>query len=343
MRRRLPAMTPRRLEQLPPGVAACLERQEGVITRRQVLDDDGDSALVRRRLRGGDWIRKYPGVYLTHTGPASWMQRAWLGVLGAAPAVLCHRSAVAAAGGTVDGIRFDDGPIHVAVDVHRNLSEHPKPPDDERVVVHYVANLQGQALWDTHPPRIRPEYAVLDVAGRARTDHRAIARLAESVQAGITTAARLLEVLEARHNYRRQHFLAAVLADIRDGTHSVLEHRYLTDVERAHGLPTAARQARTTVGRKGRRDADYQEFGVIVELDGRLGHDDATARDRDLERDLDALVGAAKVTARIGSGQVFDRACVTAEKVARLLAKGGWTGTPTRCSRKCPLTWTPPG
>lgn len=51
------------------------------------------------------------------------------------------------------------------------------------------------------------------------------------------------------------------------------------------------------VGRPGFRDALYSPYR----------HDDAAARDRDMERDLDALVGAAGVTARIGSGQVYDR------------------------------------
>ena len=55
-----------------------------------------------------------------------------------------------------------------------------------------------------------------------------------------------------------------------------------------------------------------------------------TARDRDLERDLFAVVGGA-TTGRVGWGQVFDRPCVTAELVGILLTQRGWTGTLKRC------------
>ncbi|WP_075052015.1 hypothetical protein [Gordonia malaquae] len=48
-------------------------------------------------------------------------------------------------------------------------------------------------------------------------------------------------------------------------------------VERAHGLPAPLRQAPTGVGRPGFRDLDYPEWGVVVELDGRLGHADAVS------------------------------------------------------------------
>ncbi|WP_227467205.1 hypothetical protein [Nocardioides lijunqiniae] len=80
------------------------------------------------------------------------------------------------------------------------------------------------------------------------------------------------------------------------------------------------------------RDVDYG--GVVVELDGRLFHDSTEARDRDLERDLDAATyGAA--TVRLGYAQVFGRGCSTAVKVARVLQRHGWPGAVTRCG-SCP-------
>ena len=68
--------------------------------------------------------------------------------------------------------------------------------------------------------------------------------------------------------------------------------------------------------------------------DGRLNHDGASARDRDMERDLDAAIES-EHTVRIGYGQVFDRACTTAAKIGRLLDLRGWDGAVSRCSR-CP-------
>ncbi|MBV6727853.1 hypothetical protein [Nocardioides daeguensis] len=130
--------------------------------------------------------------------------------------------------------------------------------------------------------------------------------------------------------------MAAVLADVTDGTCSVLEHAYLARVERAHGLPRGLRQVESRDGRGRRmfRDVVYggqrPPWRQIVELDGRLGHDSAAARDRDLERDLDAALGDT-ATVRLGYGQVLDRPCSTAAKVARVLQLRGWSGQPTTC------------
>ena len=54
----------------------------------------------------------------------------------------------------------------------------------------------------------------------------------------------------------------------------MLEFRYHRDVERAHGLPESSRQVPFTRpdGRRGFRDRVYTEYGVVVELDGRLAH-----------------------------------------------------------------------
>jgi hypothetical protein len=115
----------------------------------------------------------------------------------------------------------------------------------------------------------------------------------------------------------------------------VLEHGYLTRVERPHGLPTARRQVRESLSGTVYRDVTYDDFGRVVELDGRLGHDRVEDRDRDLDRDLDvAVVGRASV--RLGWGQVFRRPCRTAKSIGRWLQAGGWTGRPFRCP-ECPV------
>ena len=126
-----------------------------------------------------------------------------------------------------------------------------------------------------------------------------------------------------------------MLSDIRDGTHSVLEHGYLHRVERAHALPTGTRQlAELTSTGKVYRDVAYEQFGVYVELDGRATHGTAQAHDRDLDRDLTAVEDA-KVTLRLGWRQVFGDECSTATRVAAVLAKRGWPGAPQRCP-ECP-------
>ena len=126
-----------------------------------------------------------------------------------------------------------------------------------------------------------------------------------------------------------------MLADVAEGACSVLEHAYLVKVERAHGLPRGCRQARATasVGVV-YRDVTYAE--VDLELDGHLYHDSVEQRDRDLDRDLDAAVRS-RTTIRSGYGQVFERPCRTAARIAVVLRSRGWTGTPVPCGPMCPL------
>ncbi|MBM7365551.1 hypothetical protein [Gordonia hydrophobica] len=268
-------------------------------------------------------------MYVTHTGHLTRRQREWAIVLALAPAALSHESAIIAAGGSELG--WDAKPLQVVVSADRHLV---RPPG---VGLHYSSFYDERVLPHTSPPRVRLEHAVLDVAGEAGTEFEAVACLSGVVQARLTTADRLLEVLAARSRTGRRTFLERVLIDVRDGACSVLERSYLTDVERAHGLPTSIRQSATGVGRRGFRDVEYPEWRLIVELDGRLNHDSATARDADMERDLDAAVFARKSSIRLGWGQVIDRSCRTAGKVGVVLNNLGWDGSAMPCGKTCAL------
>ena len=96
------------------------------------------------------------------------------------------------------------------------------------------------------------------------------------------------------------------------------------------------RQPRSTVGPTRYRDVLYPEYGQAFELDSPLFHDSADARDADLDRDLDAAVEKLG-TVRLGWGQVFGRPCRTASRIAVLLRRRGWTGTPRPCGPDCDL------
>jgi hypothetical protein len=300
-------------------------RQDGVISRRQALATGATPNDIRRLLRRREWSAAIPGVYVTHTGPLTWTQRAWVAVLAFMPAALCHDSALRAVDGPGRRGRDDSGPIHVAVDRNRAV-----PVRREGIITHHLADLAGKVQWNSSPPRVRIEHAVLDVAAEARSDYEAIAVLADAVQARRTTAARLRVVLDERTRIARRSLLAGALDDIAQGTCSLLEHGYLNRVERPHGLPRGQRQVGSSSHGPIYRDVTYVRHGLVVELDGRLFHDSARARDRDLDRDLDAAVeGLAGI--RLGWGQVFDRSCRTAVRVGELLRQRGWAGNIQRC------------
>jgi len=222
--------------------------------------------------------------------------------------------------------RRDESIIHVAIDRDRRILS---PAD--WLVVHRLADFGDKVRRNTSPPTVRIEHALVDVAAEAATDFAAVGALTDAVSARRTTADRILTALEARSRIPRRAFLVGVLSDIRDGTHSVLEHGYLQRVERAHALPTGTRQlAELTSAGKVYRDVAYEQFGVYVELDGRASHGTAQAHDHDLARDL-AAVTDEKVTVRLGWRQVYGDQCSTATRVAAVLTKRGWTGTPERC------------
>jgi hypothetical protein len=78
-------------------------------------------------------------------------------------------------------------------------------------------------------------------------------------------------------------------------------------------------------------DVGYDAYRLLVELDGRAGHE-GMGRFRDMNRDNQfALIEW--ITLRYGWYDVVHRPCVVAFQVAAALAVRGWNGLPTRCFR----------
>lgn len=318
-------------------LAELLELQSGVLSRRQVLAAPGESEpSIRRRLRRRTWVAIHPGVYVDHTGPPTWLQRAWAAVLYAWPAALYGDSAIRACDGPGRRERRDDGPVHVAIAHSRTVwvPAGPTAPGAAEaapaLVVHRVRRFHERVLWTGSPPRMRMEHAVLQAATSRRDRLAVVQALADAVQSRRTTAARLEEALADWPRYPDRDFVAGVLDDIAQGACSVLEHGYLSLVERAHGLPRADRQVRASARGPVHRDVVHRRQGLVVELDGRLFHDSARSRDLDMDRDLDAAVDGLS-TVRIGWGQVYRRPCRTAVRIGTLLQQRGWTGAITSC------------
>lgn len=307
-----------------------LDRQDGVIARHQVLACGGTPTFVARKLRRREWVVVHPGVYVNHTGPLTWRQRAWAAVLACWPAALAGWSAIRAHEGPGRRIHDDGKPIQVLVEHGRSLDALPG------VSIRESRRFDSAVQVHLSPPRQHYDDAVIELADRASDELAAIAILADACGGRRTTADRLQDRIAGIPRLARRRLMTQVLRDIADGTCSVLEHAYLTRVERAHGLPRGLRQvaARDHQGRRVFRDVVYggrrPAWRKIVELDGRLGHDSASDRDRDLERDLDAALDGAE-TVRLGYGQVLVRSCRTAAKLALLMQRAGWVGVPTTC------------
>jgi hypothetical protein len=299
-----------------------------VVARRQILDLGGSAGDIRRMRRRRELTTVHDGVYVDHTGPLTRRQRQWAAVLACWPAALHRRSALEAHGMTRDRpLHATDQPVVVAVDASRT------PGPRRGVRVERVADLDRWVLDRRSPPVTTVEFALLKEAS-SRTETHAIAVLADGCRQGLTTAGRLVETLEQLPRLKNRRHLLAVLEDVASGAHSLLEQRYLSWIERAHGLPTGERQVRV-VGpeRICYRDVRYQHQATLVELDGRFGHRDAEDRWADLDRDVSAAVDG-EITIRLGWLQVT-QPCRVAGALGVILQTRGWTGAPWPCGPEC--------
>lgn len=311
------------------ALARLLREQDGVVGRSQLVALGASRNDVRRLLSRGELVLVHPRVYVNHNGRPTRRQREWAAVLACAPAALHRESALEAHGMTRDRPTASarDQPIHLVVDRHRRVV----PP--EGVTIERVADLETWVQANRRPPRAQLEYALLKAAA-ARSEGEAIALLSDSVHQGLTTPTRLLEVIAKLPRLPRRMMLGEVLADVEAGARSVLERRYLREVERAHRLPEGVRQLREDT-RSGsvQRDVRYTAERTLVELDGAFGHRDSVDRWADLQRDLDAAVSD-HATLRPGWAQVLEP-CRLARLVGEVLRRRGWAGRPDACGAGC--------
>ncbi|HEX4290244.1 MAG TPA: hypothetical protein VH021_15090, partial [Trebonia sp.] len=115
-----------------------------------------------------------------------------------------------------------------------------------------------------------------------------------------------------------------------------IELRYVRDVERAHGLPSARRQVRRELDGGVRfLDNFYEAFKLCVEIDGRLTHP-PEQKWRDADRDSDNLFRDDVQTIRLGLRHVTSSRCAQAAKLAVLFIRRGWDGEGLRpCGPDC--------
>lgn len=312
--------------QAPSGVVdavteARVRGQFGLITWKQCRQAKLTERAVRWRLSSGRWVRLHPGVYLTEPGRNDWEVTAMAALLACGSgAALSHQSAAYAWG-------LQRGPgeqLRVIVPASRNVVA----PDGVSLVRSRSAcDRTDESAW---PHRTTVEHTLLDLAQESSVDD-AVGRLARAFQQGRTTEGLVLKALSSRPRQRHRRLLLEVLSTLDDGVESPAELRWVRDVEEAHGLPVALRQVPTGDG--GRRDLVYEEFGLIVEVDGRLGHEGWDGRRRDGRRDRSAAASG-RLTVRVFWDEIVNAPCQLAIEAGELLMRRGWPGAPRACRRR---------
>jgi hypothetical protein len=306
-----------------------LNAQCGIIDRSQARQAGFSKRQIWQRLQSRRWQHVHEGVYATFTGTLPRDARLWAALRRAGEGAILSHETAAEVHGLID--RPAGQTIHVTVPAGRR----PVQRGSIRgVVIHRSSQSRPQLPITWKLPRTRIEDTVLDLIDAAPTFQVAYGWIARAVSRDFTTVSMLRAELATRSRARYRGELAVALGESDDGVHSGLELRYARDVERAHGLPAAQRQARREIaGRVHYRDNWYAEYRVCVELDGPTFHRDEQVW-KDKRRDNLNLAQDGAETFRFGPVEVTERACESAAMVAATLARNGWKGTPRACRRK---------
>jgi very-short-patch-repair endonuclease len=305
-----------------------LNAQCGIVDRAQAKRAGFSDRQIWHRLRSGKWQHVHEGVYATFTGPLTREARLWAALRRVGEGAMLSHETAAEVHGLID--KPASTTIHITVPPGRR----PVRRGSARgVVIHRSGQSRPQLPITWKLPRTRIEDTVLDLIDAAPTFQVAYGWIARAVSRDLTTVSMLSAALAIRRRARYRAELAVAFAESDHGVHSGLELRYARDVERAHGLPSAQRQARHEIaGRAHYRDNWYAEYRVCVEVDGPAYHRDEQVW-KDKRRDNLNLAEDGAETFRFGPLEVTELACESAAMVAAALARNGWKGIPHPCRR----------
>jgi hypothetical protein len=285
------------------------------------------ASSIRSKVTSRHWRHIYPRVYATFTGPFTPDASLWAVLLYAGKgAQLSHETAA-------ELLRLSDQRcplIHVTIPAERRV----RPVTG--IVIHRSSYLEaGWRFARGVPPHTWTEETIIDLVDAAANFDDAVGWITAGFQRNLAGEARLKAVLAARKKLRWRDRLDEIIPMAAAGTHSPLEYRYDRDVERAHGLPPARRQVpfMKPDGTRGYRDRCYDQYGLVIELDGKRFHGEDQS-DRDRRRDNNAVVTTG-ATLRYGWEEVTSTPCETAAQLFAALRARGYQGTLKPCSAAC--------
>jgi hypothetical protein len=317
---------------------SVLAEQGNCVTHEQAVKAGSTRHEIATHVARGRLMRLHRGVFYAGGQPVPRVSQLWGAVLRVGHGgVLSHETAAEIWG-------FADRPSDVIhVSVPRTAGSLPA---SDGIRLHYSVRLPLAAFKPARgattpagqriPPVTSAVDAVLDIANECLTEQDAVNWAIRACQRGFTTPdVIVMSMLKPGHRGQRwRRELTEALADVRAGVQSPLEHRYLRDVEQAHGLPRGERQVRTHKGSSVQyHDVRYPDYGVGVELDGVLYHR-GDAIDRDIARDNSSVLSGVQ-TLRYGWLRVAYHPCEVAREVWTLLVRNGYGGDFRPCGPSC--------
>lgn len=305
-----------------PALTELAANQASVVSRVQCARAGLTPAAIEHRLAVGVWQPVHPRVYATTNGTMPADGALWAALLYAGDgAVISHASA-----GAVHG-----WPVPTEEMVHVTVPRERRPRKQPGLDIRRASVSAEDIVWKRGLPVTSPERTVVDLLGSCDSVDDALALVSRAVQTRTTTAAKLGKRITTARSAKWRTASLDALADVAAGSHSRLELAF-AGLLRQHGLPLGRRQARVAVGsRTTYVDMAYGDT-VVVELDGRLGHDSATDIWRDMERD-NASALAGRTVLRFGWADVHRRPCGVAGQVGAVLKV-----QLARCGDRCSLS-----
>lgn len=302
------------------GIDALAGVQAGVLSRDQLAAQGVFRGHIGHRLRTGRWQPVGPRVVALTTGPLSVEQRHWAAVLHAGPAAVLADLTAAALGGLRG---FEDPVVHVVVPHGGNARDLSVPSQDLLVLVRQSRRLAEHLVQPAREPRrLLLGEAVIDAAAGARAPARSRLLVIATVQQRLLRPEDLRRTVTARPKLRRRALILAALSDVEGGHHSLPERGWSRAIAR-YGLPAPVRQQRV------RRadgtwylDADFEPWGVGVEIDG-VAHLRVADSERDDHR-RNVLGTGGRLMITISSHLVRTRPGAAVVMTAAALLSRGW-------------------
>lgn len=261
---------------IPDELKSLARRQDGLVTRRQALDNGlTEGRIDRLAAPGGRWQRVLRGVYALTTGTLTRRQQLRAVLLYAGP------QAVLTGTTTLEVMEFRYAPrdprVHVLVPRHRRVSPQPV------LVVQRTARMPEARRIDGFPnsPSAR---AVVDACRGLTHARDVVAVLAEAVQREHCTIDALRDEVDAGST-RGAASVRRALRDLSRGAWSAPETDLLQVVQHSSLLPPPQVNHLITVnGRRYLADACWPEARLVVEVDSVEHHGLATSLEQTARR-----------------------------------------------------------
>lgn len=218
---------------------------------------------ARAQVNAGRWVRRGRQTFATAPGQLEDQAARWRAVWEAGERIALVDGVSALRAHGLKG--WSEDLVHISAVHNHNVGR------IEGVSVHKVARRVEGERTSTGLPCTQPAVAAVRAAHWAVSDRQAATLMAMTVQQRLATGQQLLDAVAQVRGRNRRAFIHRIALDVADGAHALGELEFAAACRR-RGMPEPTRQSiRRLSDRKAYLDVFFEEYGVVVEIDG-AGH-----------------------------------------------------------------------